>query len=139
MFLNDWVTMFVIMTYPAKISPREGNHKIKWWCIYRNIGEGGDVYGGVRPAGLNEDVYKHGRRVKLGNYLIDYKQLEKTLPNSCFVVALLLRLWMYNKNSCISKKLMVGRKIDELISPEDVRHVYKEVNFTLGRVYDRNY
>ena len=26
---NGWATMFLIMTFSAKISPREGNHQIK--------------------------------------------------------------------------------------------------------------
>ena len=66
---------------------------------------------------------------KLGIYFIDYEQLEKTVPNSSFVVALLLGLRMYDKNSYIIKKLAMGRKV-EFISPEDVRHMYKEVNVT---------
>ena len=41
-------------------------------CVYKNIGEGNEPYGGVRPAGFNEDVNKYGRRVKLGSFSINY-------------------------------------------------------------------
>ena len=41
---------------------------------------------------------KYNRRVKLGCYLVNYEELEKTVPNSCFVAALLVGMGMLDKS-----------------------------------------
>ena len=111
-FQKGWATTFMITSYPAKISPGEGNRQIKCCHLYRNISQGDDVYGSVGPDGLNKEVIKYNRRVKVGCYLVNYEELEKTVPNSCFVVALLLGIGMHDKSSFISNELAKG-KIDD--------------------------
>ena len=57
---KGWRDTFIITSYPDKISPREGKCR-----IYRNIGQGNDVYGSIRPAALNKEVCKYNRLGKL--------------------------------------------------------------------------